>query len=108
MCSGTIHSTFVATRHIYLPCNRTPCDDHFGVKTIFRYRALPALYAHSPTSLLPFSSASFSSAEYAQKSGGTLYPRARVALVETRGRVRLPTIATHEVIYIIRCRVGLT
>ena len=36
------------------------------------------------------------------------YPRARVALVGTRGRVRLPTIASYAVIYTIRCRVGLT
>lgn len=78
MLSGTVSFTSVVARHIYLPRTTTPCDDHFGVKTFFRYRALLRLCAHSPTSLLPFSLVTLPTPEYAQKNEGQkLYARAR-------------------------------
>ena len=84
------------------------CNLHFGVKTFFRYRALPALYSHNLHSLLSFSLVTLPTPEYAKKVRPGRYTRTRVALVGTRGRVRLPTIASYAVIYTIRCRVGLT
>lgn len=74
MLSGTVSFTSVATRHLLPPCTTTPCDDHFGVKTIFRYRALPALYSHNLHSLLSFSLVTRRTSEYAQKFHGDPLP----------------------------------